>query len=98
MGTCLIKLTNIRGNILTQILSFSGNSLPYALNSATTLAYEDSFIILGGERDSNLGRFSDKIQKYDKDGIQMYDVVTSLSEGKQLLSAMKVNPSIFNTC
>ena len=76
----------------------SGNSLPYALSSATTLAYEESFIILGGARDANLGGASDKILKYDKDGIQMIDVVTSLSEGKYKLSAIKVNPSIFSSC
>ena len=74
---------------------FSGNSLPYALNSAATLAYEDSFIILGGQTP---GGTSDKIQKYDKDGIQMNDFGTSLSGGKRELSAIKVNPSIFNSC
>ena len=74
----------------------SGNSLPYALSSATTLAYEESFIILGGALDG--GGASDKILKYDKDGIQMIDVVTSLSEGKYKLSAIKVNPSIFSSC
>ena len=77
---------------------FSGNSLPYGLSSATTLAYEDSFIILGGQREANLGGASDKILKYDKDGIQMNDVATSLSGGKRKLSAIKVNPSIFNSC
>ena len=77
---------------------FSGNSLPYALSTATTLAHEDTFIILGGQRDANLGGASDKILKYDKNGSQVADVLTSLSEGKVQLSAIKVNPSIFNSC
>ena len=77
---------------------FSGNSLPYALSTATTLAHEDTFIILGGQRDANLGGESDKILKYDKNGSQVADVLTSLSEGKVKLSAIKVNPYIFNSC
>ena len=74
-----------------KFIRFSGNSLPNAMHSATTLAYEDSFIILGGGR-------SDKILKYEKNGGQVAEVLTTLSEGKDKLSAIKVNPTIFNSC
>ena len=74
-----------------QIFSFSGNSLPHALHSAATVEHMDSFIFLGGAA-------SDKIYKYDKDGSQFVEVLTTLSEGKELLIAIKVTPSIFNSC
>ena len=77
-----------------KFIRFSGNSLPNALHSATTLAYEDSFIILGGAG----GGINDKILKYEKNGGQVAEVLTTLSEGKKELSAIKVNPTIFNSC
>ena len=73
---------------------FSGNRLPHALYEAATVEHRDSFIILGGK----LGPASDKIYKYDKDGSQFVEVLTTLSEEKPYLTAIKVKPSIFNSC
>ena len=75
-------------------LSFSGNTLPLGLSAAAMVEHEDSFILVGGQANG----MSDKIYKYDKDGSQFVEVLTTLIEKMQAPVAMKVKPSIFNSC
>ena len=79
---------------------FSGNSLPHSLYAAATVEHDDTFVIIGGKGGTSSGSWtaSDKIYKYDKGGSQLVEVLTTLSEEKPYLTAIKVKPSIFNSC
>ena len=58
--------------------------------------YEDSFNIIGGSTGS-FGN-SDKIYNYNKAGGQWVELPTTLSEGKRVLTAIKVKSSFFRSC
>ena len=59
--------------------------------------HDKSFNIIGGYK--GIGRYSDKIYKYDRGGGgQWVELPATLSEAKGYLTAIKVKASIFPTC
>ena len=94
--TSIVEVYDIASNTWA-----TANSLPHSLYGAAIVEHQDSFIILGGRISEGYDidlQYSKKIYKYNSDGEQWVEVPSTLNEGKELMTAIKVKSSFFKPC
>ena len=74
----------------------SGTNLPNRLEQSSVIEHDDSFVIIGGLSISST--YSDKIYRYDVSLGGWTELQTTLSQGKWLMTAMKIKPAAFDSC
>merc|ERR1712117_517722 len=76
----------------------SGNSLPAAIYSAATIEHSNSFLMMGGYDGTNRRHIATVYSYKSENGGKWVQEPFKMAEAKNHFVAMRVNPSIFNSC
>ena len=92
-GPSTVEVYNVKENSWE-----TADDLPFGpLFGAAVIPFEDTFIMIGGDKVWGSGRYSDKLWKYKKSG-EWEEMPDKLSEEKGYVTAIAVPSDIFPSC